>query len=443
MLYQLLPLYFHKYIYIHSNFEDNGWLLDLGGNVNQFTRKGLTSAGKLWILKGNGSLEIYNIETRNLEHQLSFDGYYKGEMHSVITSKDEKHLFIRFISLKMNSSSFYVVHIETGKVIAEITDLPRTGGNGGIFQQDSQNVILPVACFSTSPRKFGLMKLNWKTAVSEIQMIEDHAQSNGIFMNRGFFSQSPNQKYWLRYNASNLPITSLTEGGHAYGISVQLWEAFPFKFLKTIPVYWMTEEELPDATHLDFKRTQNGEKPKRHILYKLISAALDDQKPGPTESIVREACRSELQEDEGWKFVTENFQKLSCAVGFWENDSNGFWSIRDGKVTFVDLDGNLSERLFVNKKSIILDNRNKQYSGGYGTPSMATSFDLHAGSNRTAKVRFASGESAEIYAPISLHPHKVSPANEEKLNWNDGTIQKKLVTQLHRVIEVLEEEKRR
>ncbi|MDG5487677.1 hypothetical protein NYR55_03430 [Sphingomonas sp. BGYR3] len=227
-----------------------------------------------------------------------------------------------------------------------------------------------------------------------------------------FFQASPGGRYWLRLDHTHFPAIdhSATPGApprRYYGLTVQIWSAFPLKFERRVVVAWLKAEELPDETHLlgvealmavkqqsaadplaaapprpvappptpmarlfgrkgmsgpsadpdqAYRTILAASAPGRDRVYTAASQGLhrpdaDPQAPCPG----REAFGEAAQDDALWQAVTKNLdalfrETLRNVVG-WDGDE-AIWFDRLGHLICVGMDGTVSPQLWFERAGL-------------------------------------------------------------------------------------------
>lgn len=217
-----------------------------------------------------------------------------------------------------------------------------------------------------------------------------------------FFTSSPCGKFWLRLDHTHFPMVerSAAPGGAPrkyYGLTVQVWSAFPLRFERRIVVAWLKAEDLPDKTSLlpsetlrEFNKRINRQEqhrkwaansqlvnrsgedaeasanhagrdeelraifaasaPERDRIYSCISEALhqpdaEPDAPYPT----REAFGEAVHNDALWDAVTKNletlFQDSLRKIVGWDGEE-AIWFDRVGHLICAGMDGSVSPQIW-------------------------------------------------------------------------------------------------
>ncbi|MDB5584228.1 MAG: repeat protein [Bradyrhizobium sp.] len=157
---------------------------------------------------------------------------------------------------------------------------------------------------------------------------------------------SPRGRFALRPNFASLPIRdepllSLAGIGlgpktRYYGLCLQLWEVEPVRYLRTIPVAWLTYDELPDDARSEHKRSA----------YKAIQAACESLAPdahGPppltADKYPSDPTRTAVSAIH-WDFAEQVVSEI-----VWADDEQSFWVRTYGFWSWVGVDGASSPRI--------------------------------------------------------------------------------------------------
>ena len=158
---------------------------------------------------------------------------------------------------------------------------------------------------------------------------------------------SPRGRFALRPNLASLPIRdeaplSLAGIGigpktRYYGVCLQLWEVGPARYLRTIPVVWLTYKELPDDARPE---------PHKRSAYEAIRTACESQPsdshgpPPLTADIYPSDPARQVVSTVHWAFAEQTLSDI-----IWADDEQSFWVKTHGFWTWAGIDGATSPRI--------------------------------------------------------------------------------------------------
>lgn len=167
--------------------------------------------------------------------------------------------------------------------------------------------------------------------------------------NYGFCAVSPNGKYCLRPDVRALVsrkkpgLKALFGAEREYALRIELWEARPLRFVRTLNLAWLTWQEMPDE--------QSHRKPNDHR--KSLYAAIADisAKTSRDDSHFPDKKNYEAihrGDDNEWDYILDNWLELATRwpKNFsWTSDSQSFWCTINGFVVQTHIDGRHSPRI--------------------------------------------------------------------------------------------------
>ena len=124
-----------------------------------------------------------------------------------------------------------------------------------------------------------------------------------------------------------------------YGVCLQLWEVEPVRYLRTIPVAWLTYEELPDDIRSD-----------KRSAYEAIRTACESLAPdthGPP-SLTAEKYTSDPAR-QGVSTIHWDFAEQVLSEIVWADDEQSFWVRTHGFWSWAGVDGTSSPRIAWNE----------------------------------------------------------------------------------------------
>jgi|GEM_PF-1846579 len=221
-------------------------------------------------------------------------------------------------------------------------------------------------------------------------------------------AHSPDGRWWLRFDHTSFPMVEHSPSPgepprRYYGVTLQLWSAFPLRFERRIILHWLKAENLPDETHIQdpsappppipappaapapapatgFVGRVFGRKglspspaintsvsplaadprfavmmasvPARDRIYLTISAGLDRPDLPPDAPFPARADFGPEAEAgaEHWTAITRNLEELvrrspGNVIG-WEDGADVVWMDRVGFVVCAGMDGTVSPQLW-------------------------------------------------------------------------------------------------
>jgi hypothetical protein len=351
----------------------------------------------------SGRLQLYHAPTRRPSATVELGALRKHAPPIPVTvSRDGRRLFV--VHSLETESALNVVEIATGEITAVHRGLPWYLPRRPVERLDGRLLL-------EAPRH-GLILLD--PATGERQ---DSQVSLGDPAPR-FLSASPDGRYWLRFDPTTFPthdtapslVERLSGKGSAerqYGLTVQLWEAFPLRFLRRVVVAWLKVEELPDEAHL---RTPTG----RRAIWDAAAAAAAAN-AGPTDPPpARSAYPAPFSTDDAaWKRVEANVASLAgnwIRVAGWQPNEAAFWVSTNSFLSCVGVDGTVSPRLYTQRLGL---------EGGTWLPVAARWKDVIPQDGRKARVIYPKGEALFDGAP-SREPHRTVAIPTDRDHWRAG-----------------------
>jgi hypothetical protein len=176
-----------------------------------------------------------------------------------------------------------------------------------------------------------------------------------------FQTSSPDGRYWIKSDLTMLPVRDVGPGiagrffggkrERYYGVTVQLWEAFPLRFVRRVVVAWLTVKELPPPIHA--RAAHDG-------IWTAIAETTARLDTDPLEAPPRAAFSRFSQGKNEWFAIREMWRQLTrsyFARYRWQADSDAFWMSTNYFLSCVGIDGTLSPRLFLARKGLRKDTR--------------------------------------------------------------------------------------
>jgi len=219
------------------------------------------------------------------------------------------------------------------------------------MERPNGKLLIEVCSHYTVAPKLGLLLIDPATGQRE-ESWSDNSEERF-----GFISHSPDGRWWLRLDHTRLPV--LDEEiplwsrllGHKperyYGVSMQLWEAFPLRFARRLTVGWFPSQEMPDNAAFSVRSDIADPDVAQRAMWDTIAATLTRADVGPTGEVPRQAFPASYVADESdWRRLKENVQALGgprtgSSIAGWQRDSQAFWFEYHGFLSCVGIDGAL------------------------------------------------------------------------------------------------------
>jgi hypothetical protein len=350
--------------------------------------RGFGTAGPthIWTCHSTGLFELFDANTRRRTTIIELGALSPAVTHIPLTvSRDGQSLFI-LQGLGSTETHLKIVDIASGKVTAAHAGLPPMMWRAPIERHDGRLLL--------AQRGASLILLDPTTGTREDSQVSGNAAPPG------FIGASPSGRYWLRFDQTSLPVRQdsagmigrllgkQTDEEPRYGLTVQVWEAFPLRFLHRTVVAWLTVKELPDETSLNRMRGKPPAISSRRVLWNVIAqttAAAGDSHHAAAP--LRSAYPPGVATDDGaWQVVERNVEALArgwvLVVG-WQPDESAFWVSTNNFLTCVGIDGTISPRLYTERRGL---------EGGTIRPIAARYQDVMPLAGRKARVIYQNGE---------------------------------------------------
>jgi hypothetical protein len=228
--------------------------------------RGFGAAGPthIWDCNSTGLFELYDANTRRRTTIIELGENSRAPPHVPVTaSRDGRSLFI--LQAGPTETHLKIVDIASGQVTADYAALPPMIWRVPLERADGRLLL--------AQRDAHLILFDPITGAREDSQVPGNAAP------RGFIGASPSGRYWLRFDQRSLPVRQDSAGmigrlfgkqideEPRYGLTVQMWEAFPLRFLHRTVVAWLTVKKLPDETHLNSMRNKPAALSSRRVLW--------------------------------------------------------------------------------------------------------------------------------------------------------------------------------
>lgn len=382
---------------VRASADAEGWIINSGH------RSGLFGPDRafFWQWLKDGTLRLGDPTTRTFSFSQKI-GLEKPENVNVFAGKD----CLWIVPEDAAQGAAVCFDLPTASIRARVPDvrhrqykLGRVASDGGLIVQGTRRIDdrLYEELTKVDPVSF---------EVSTSRVIIPKVVDTTEFVD--FFASSPCGTYWLRLDHTHFPVVERREPGDAgprryYGLTVQIWSAFPLRFERRVVVAWLKAEDLPDETHiLDVrllaaaKERLNAQKrepvapptsglvgrlfgrkgtsapaadpdavhlaalaqsaPARDRIYTAISQALHRPGADPEADFPRrEAFGIVTTDDDLWQAVNKNIAELfrhalGTVVGWDAEDA--IWLDRLGHLICVGMDGTVSPQLWFERAGL-------------------------------------------------------------------------------------------
>jgi len=380
----------HEYIRVSGYDDGSDWLFA------PFSHKpdqcSVIGDRYFWVTNQNAQFALFDLAKR--AKIAAFDFSKNGVYPAQLVVANHKGLRSVFVLQKYAEDKKYVVKLrqiscETGEIIKKI-DLSkytnRSLGNCLVHAEDGKVLV----DFSLRPNEhskvFGIISIDLETGSIEKFEQEDSSEYpyyEGNPYLRGLENPSPCGNYWLKRDTTTFPckdvngsgIFSLFQKKRYYGLTYQVWQAKPLKFLKRITVAWFERDHMPGNisfhnVYPQFKK-KFGEKiyDGDNILkyqalceaafFNATAKACAQNELGPTDCIDWKAYGKEFEPNGQWKGASELwFHLFGQGPGHeiqWQPDSKAFWIRTNGHLSKVTLAGEISKRVMLERFGYMLN----------------------------------------------------------------------------------------
>lgn len=395
--------------------DDSDWLMSPGRH--RVRSYGLVAVDHVWLYDDNAELHIFSATARRRVATLAI-GEKQQFSHSchISISRDEQKLYA--LVARKDDHVLHIVDPKSGKIAASHIGL--RGCRRAAMERPDGKLVLEVGSYYPAAPQQGLMLLDPATGEREESWSAD---SEDHF---GFLSHSPDGRWWLRLDRTALPVFDTEvpflarllgrKPERTYGINMQLWEAFPLRFVRRLTVAWVPSKEMPDHAGFSVRDDIADPDAAQREMWDTIASTLARADVGPTEEVPRQAFPAQYVADENdWRCLKENVQALGgprtgSSIAGWQPDSQAFWFEYHGFLSCVGVDGAISARLFTERMGQTISAEFAElYTNRKGWiygPPFAKRGTVVPMNFRKAEVRYAEGTALFDGAP-SDEPHRV------------------------------------
>jgi hypothetical protein len=363
------------YLHVAGYPDGSDWLIR--PDPPRISGYGVVGREHVWCLYAHsGCLRLYHAPSRELRATVELGAFATNAgAIPVSASRDGRRLFV--VKLDGTTSSLDVIDVADAKVIAVHSGLPRYLPGRPVERSDGKLLL-------QEPGR-GLILLDPATGERQDSPLPNVGGSH-------FLGASPDGRYWVRFDITTLPtrdttpsilerITGKGRSERLYGLTVQLWEAFPLHFVRRVVVAWLKVEELPDAT---YKRAPAARRTVWDVVAAVAGAANVSPLDPPAPRSVYPAPYD--TDDTAWKSVESNIATLTrdwVPVAGWQPDDSAFWVSTNSFLSCVGVDGEVSPRLYTERLGL---------AAGTWLPVAAYWKEVIPLDGRTARVIYTKGE---------------------------------------------------
>ncbi len=395
--------------------DGSDWLLPPGRHRAQ--SHGLVAADHVWLYDDNAELHIFNATARRRVATLAIGEKHQfGHSCKVSLSRDEQKLYA--LVARKDDHVLHIVDPKSGKIAASHIGL--RGCLRAATERPDGKLLIEVCSHHTAAPKLGLVLLHPATGRRE-ESWSDNSEERF-----GFIGHSPDGRWWLRLDRTRLPVFddeipfwSRLVGRKPeryYGVSMQLWEAFPLRFVRRLTVGWFPSQEMPDNAAFSVRNDITDPDAAQRAMWDTIAATLARADVGPTGEVPRSAFpTSYVADEDDWRRLKENVQALGgprtgSSIAGWQPDSQAFWFEYHGFLSCVGVDGALSPRLFTERMGQTREASPSEWytnrKGWIYGPPFAKYGTVVPMNFRKAEVRYAEGTALFDGSPSDT-PHRM------------------------------------
>lgn len=429
-----------EYLRVAGYPDGSDWWIPLPDSPRYERWCGVAGPEHVWYGEREGRLHILHAPSRRPVATLQLEGFSAipppPTPAPLIASRDGHRLYyVQWIGPSAPGlGRVHVIDISTGAVTAVHGPLPAQFSLRPLERSDGRLLIATV--------RQSLVLLDPTTGEWSESAVPG-APGAGNFWSQG----SPDGRYWIRLDPAALPVHEPTPGflqrlrgetktERRYGLTLQIWEAFPLRFLRKTVAAWLTVKEMPDEGRLAPSK-QKPALPSRTALWDAV-AAVRAADAGPFASPPpRSAYPPALAADAtAWEVVEKNLARLQSWIRFagWQPDGDAFWASTNGFLTCVGLDGTVSPRLYTERWGL---------ESGMVLPVAARWQQVVPLDRRTARVVYSFGTAIFDGAPSAspYTPHAIPASRDRWQPAADDLAARDRVT-ANKQLEVLREKRR-
>ncbi|MEY4880195.1 MAG: hypothetical protein RJB62_1664 [Pseudomonadota bacterium] len=391
--------------------SDGDWLLSIAPRATR--QYGMAGPVHAWLHDERGDLHIFHAPARRLVATLPLGGAQDSLSCKIRASHDGAKLYA-LVREARDLRTLKIVDVEAGEIESVQEGFPGGWRIGPVERPDGK-LLIEVTTRRDNTSVQGLVLFDPKSGERDYSLVE---VSNGAL---GFEHPSPDGRYWIKYDPTSLPTLDIAEGSgrflpwgakqRYYGVSVQLWEAFPLRFVRRIAVAWLRSDELPDETGFVYGKRGVDSAGARKEVWDAIAETTERVNAEPNEPVPRSAFPAPFSSDDRkWKDIEQNWHAVLrgwASMQGWQSDSTAFWVRTNGFLSCIGVDGKISPRLYTARKGM---------AGGTWLPYAASWRDVVPLDGRKARAVYADGIALFDGAPSDA-PHRWSEIPTSRDAW--------------------------
>ena len=407
---------FGEYLRVAGYADGSDWWIPMPDAHHYQRWCGLAGPEHVWYGERDGRLHILNAPSRRRVATLQLDGL--DPLHNapapLRASRDGRRLYyLQWLGPSAHGMGrLHVIDISAGTVTAVHGPIPAQFTRQTVERPDGRLLIPTI--------RQSLVLLDPATGEWSESAVPD-APGAGNFWS----DSSPDGRYWIRLDPAALPVHDTTPSflerlrgetktERRYGLTLQIWEAFPLRFLRKTVAAWLTVKEMPDETQLARSKQKPAALPSRSALWDVI-ASTKAADAGPFASPPSRSAYPPAVADDAaaWEVVEKNLTRLQGWIrpAGWQADGKAFWVSTNGFLTCVGVDGTVSPRLYTERWGL---------EKGMVLPVAARWQEVVPLERRTARVVYSFGSAIFGGAPSArpYEPHAIPKAQDR---WQPAT----------------------
>jgi len=286
---------------------------------------GVAGPNHFWAFSAQASeLQIYCFDARSkiATVKTGYD-YIQGRTTVKATKRgDQIYAVTTGANQRRGQSNILAIETCTGRILDDLKDHPLSPGSGEscwIYERSDGSIMFPIEGETPSARKtrVGFLSYHPSSQSHRALSVADHSNSGSLGC------VSPSGKYALRWDCAAFPVKQIAATTQL-GLTVQLWECDPVKFVRRLQVCWLPPQELR-GSWWDAGKIPSAKRSERD--WSVIAAALNLRDREPTDALQREDFPEPYRTDErAWMALQEMLSEYSGPPNFlWDADETGFW----------------------------------------------------------------------------------------------------------------------
>ena len=420
------------YVRITGYADGSDWLMTPGGG--SLRARGIVADDYVWFHDERSELRIFSAKERRLTATLNVaDTKSSFGRARISLSRDGRRLYV--LVRKTEGQVLHIVDPALGRIATTHDGFP-DGWQHPVLERPDGTLLVPFQERTNDIATHGLVLFDPANGARAESRISDYSDGHG------FESHSPDGRWWLRPDRSALPVLDVNPAfagrifgrgpERYYGVTLQLWEAFPLRFARSLTVAWLKLGEMPDETRFAHDDRVPDPDAARLAVWETIAAVTARAGAGPQDEIPRSAFPAQFSaHDREWRDIEENWHKLGRACGSvrgWQPDSQAFWIQTNGFLSCIGVDGAVSPRLYAERKGrqdgrseierYLYPQRDGMPSGGWPRTEYPRSIDPLDG--RKARVSYVdgyAGGAALFDGSPSTALHRVAAVSKSRDQW--------------------------